>query len=345
MNEIEEINLEDSEELKLIDILGEPASISNKEFSFFCPKCDPPHHKPKLFVNRETFKYHCFVCGFRGNSLRSLSYNLNKKINFKKNILIEDLSDSVSNIISGNKSTTKEKEAVSIPDGLIPLYKNKDIQAINAIEYLKKRDIHQEDILKLRIMYGVGFDSELSMRGRIVFPSFDSFGDPNFFVGRATWEKPENSEFYIKYKHGPYHISPREIIFNELNIDWNYPIVLAEGPFDAARIENSVPLLGKSLTVNYKIFREIIKRDVPVILCLDSDAKKEQIEIASRFSFYGASDIRYCELPEGKDPAELSRNDIRHYLNTAKKYKENNNLSLVERIINDQKSKKKASIF
>lgn len=345
MKDTEKINLEDSEELKVIDILGEPASVSSKEFAFFCPKCDPPHHKPKLFVNRSNFKYHCFVCGFRGNSLKSLSYSLNKKIKLKKNISIDNLSSSIENIIYGNNPGSKKEIDIKIPDGLVSLYKNNSIHVLNALDYLKKRDIHQSDILRLRIMYGIGFDNELSMRGRIVFPSFNRHGDPNFFVGRATWEKPEGAEFYMKYKHGPYNISPRNIVFNELNLDWNYPIIITEGPFDAARIENSVPLLGKSVTVKHKIFREIVKRDTPVILCLDSDAMKDQLEIASLFSFYGLNDIKYCELPKGKDPADISRNDLRHYLNTASAYKENHNLSLMEKILNDQKSQKKASIF
>jgi hypothetical protein len=38
---------------------------------------------------------------------------------------------------------------------------------------------------------------------------------------------------------------------------------------------------------HYFLFQKIIKHDTPVILCLDNDAKKEQLKIAQLLASYG----------------------------------------------------------
>ncbi len=288
--------------------------------AFFCPKCDPPHHKPKLFVNRSTYQYHCFVCGFRGTGNKSLSYALGRKSKYGKSNDIDSITDQVKDILANKSNKPEVKIKADWPKGLVSLYSAPVYQVRAALKYLSDRGINRNDILNLRLMYGFGFDENFSLRGRIVFPSFDKDGDPNFFVGRATWPEPEDSEFYMKYKQGPYDISPRNIVFNELNLDWNYPIVLTEGPFDSARIFNAIPLLGKNVSPKWALFKKIVKRNQPVTLCLDSDAQAEQIEIAKLFDFYGVTDIKLVKLPMGEDAASMRRTDLQDYLKQAKPY-------------------------
>lgn len=320
------------DEVEIIDLLGEPASVSGKEMAFFCPKCNPPHHKPKLFVNRDSLQYHCFVCGLRGTGTKNLARAMGKKIRYQ-NSEIESVIDKVKDIFSSNIEIKKNKIKADWPSGLVSIYSAPKYQIAPAINYLNNRDISMEDALRLRLMYGFGHDSNFTLRGRVVFPSFDKNGDPNFFVGRATWAEPENSEFYMKYKQGPYDISPRNIIFNELNIDWNYPVVLTEGPFDSARIFNAIPLLGKNINPKWKLFKEIVSRNQPIIICLDSDAKSDQQKIARLFDFYGVSDIKIVDLPMGEDAASIKRTDLKDYLNQAKSYSsEGEDFNLLEKI-------------
>lgn len=331
------------EEIEVLNLLGEPASVSGKEIAFFCPKCNPPHHKPKLFVNRDTFQYHCFVCGFRGNGNKSLARSMGKNIKYGKSNSEDSIVDEVRKIFSNKNNHSKIK--ADWPSGLVSIFSAPAYQVRPAIDYLNKRDINKNDILRLRLMYGFGFDSNFSLRGRIVFPSFDKDGDPNFFVGRATWPEPEKSEFYMKYKQGPYDISPKNIIFNELNIDWNYPIVLTEGPFDAARIFNSVPLLGKSVHPKWELFKKIVQKNQPIILCLDSDAAEEQKRIAKLFDFYGVSDIKMVQLPKGEDAGSVKRTDLKDYLHKAVPYiNDCQGFDILEKIKNgSKKTPKKTS--
>lgn len=332
-----------SDEIHVINMLGEPSYISHKEMAFFCPKCNPPHHKPKLFVNRKELKYHCFVCGFVGVGVQSLAKKLRYKGTSINSIKNEDLISSLENIMH-LKSNTKEDEVAQMPRGLVNIIENK-VLCYPAIEYLNKRDILEDDIFKLRILYSYINDESFSLRGRVVFPSFDSEGKFNYLVARATWEKPENSEFYLKYKQGPENMSVYDIIFNELNIDWNYPIVITEGPFDAARIFNAIPLLGKKLTIKHKLFKEILKRDQPVIVALDPDAKKEQVDLCNLLKFYDISDVRYVDFPKDKDAGSLSRSEINDHLLNSSIFIDISDLDLAKRIENGFEISTQTSIF
>lgn len=325
------------DEVEILNLLGEPASASGKEMAFFCPKCNPPHHKPKLFLNRDTLQYHCFVCGLRGTGTKSLARSMGKKSKYHSSG-DESITDIVRDIFESKSNKLQEKIKAELPSGLVSIYSAPRHQVAPAINYLKNRGIGMDDILRLRLMYGLGSDPNFSLRGRIVFPSFDKSGDPNFFVGRATWPEPEGAEFYMKYKQGPFDISAKNIIFNELNIDWNYPIVLTEGPFDSARIFNSVPLLGKSMTPKWKLFKEIVSRDQPIVICLDADAQKEQIKIAKLFDFYGLTNIKIVDLPTGEDAASVKRTELKDYLSQAKPYSsDGEEFNLLENIKNGYK--------
>ena len=316
-------------ELQVMELLGEPEAGTSKEMAFWCPKCNPSHHKPKLFVNRETFQFHCFVCGFGGYGVDQLAWKLGKRSKYKTKRHDGDLVKAIDRILnpeSGMMST----EAI-LPEGLIHIATGDVFDVDPAIEYLEKRDISMDEIANWRLMYGLGFDPERNMRGRIVFPSFDSEGDLTYYTGRATWERPENAEFYMPYKDAS-NISKASFIFNEVDLDWNYPIVIVEGVFDAIRIPNAVPTLGKSIQPTWKLFYEIVDRDQPVIIMRDADAAEEQRETAILFRRYGVSDVKTVMLPEDSDPGSLSRSELATYLRKAEVFLENHELTLLERL-------------
>ncbi len=71
----------------------------------------------------------------------------------------------------------------------------------------------------------------------------DQDGNLNYFTARSFEEKP-----YVKYRNPSVS---RDIIPNEHLINWNLPIVLCEGLFDAIAIKrNAIPLLGKNIEPN-----------------------------------------------------------------------------------------------
>ena len=68
----------------------------------------------------------------------------------------------------------------------------------------------------------------------------------------------------------------RDIVFNELFIDWDEPVILVEGVFDAIVAgDNAIPILGSTLREKSKLFQALVRHDTPVFLGLDPDADKK----------------------------------------------------------------------
>tara|TARA_B100001142_G_C13945039_1_gene504749 strand:- start:151 stop:549 length:399 start_codon:yes stop_codon:yes gene_type:complete len=79
----------------------------------------------------------------------------------------------------------------------------------------------------------------------------------------------------------------KNIIFNDLNIDWSDDIVLVEGAFDAMKCKNAIPLLGSTLREASVLFQKICERKPDVYLALDSDVKDKEFGIANKLRSYG----------------------------------------------------------
>ena len=59
----------------LENVLGKSHKRARENYAFTCPKCN--HHKPKLEVNLHTDEngqnpFECWVCGFKGRTIKSL---------------------------------------------------------------------------------------------------------------------------------------------------------------------------------------------------------------------------------------------------------------------------------
>lgn len=167
-----------------------------------------------------------------------------------------------------------------------------------AMEYLDNRGVGSDDIL----LHKLGYCEDGDFRGRIVFPSFDSNGDLNFAVGRAFWPNIPS------YKHGNFS---KDIIFNDYMIDWDEPIVLTEGPFDAIKAgENAIPLQGSNLSEGSKLFRKIVTSGVEVYFAMDTDAYRKQLRVMQVFNHYGVQ-AHYVNLFGKKDVGMMTKEEFR----------------------------------
>ena len=94
----------------------------------------------------------------------------------------------------------------------------------------------------------------------------------------------------------------KDIIGFELFVNWDEPIILCEGVFDAIAFKrNAIPLFGKTIMNNLKM--KIIEKKVKTIyLGLDTDALKESIEISEYFINNGI-DVKMMTFNE-KDQSE-----------------------------------------
>ena len=268
---------------------------SSKEFLFHCPKCK--HHKRKLSVSLDKNVFKCWICDYAGRNVDRLIrrygdiQDQREWLSFKPKIKLSEFDKILAEVVE-----EEETHVVELPKEFTTMTSGKrDISFISARNYLKKRDIGKEDILRWKI----GFCGEGKFKGRVVIPSFDLNGELNYFISRAydgSWRKYMNPS-----------VPKSKIIFNELYLDFGSDMVLTEGIFDAIRAgPNSVPILGSTLNESSKLFREIINNDTPIYICLDRDAKKKELRIIENLLRYDVEVYR-IDLGDYEDLAEMEK--------------------------------------
>ena len=155
---------------------------------------------------------------------------------------------------------------LDLPEEFVSLTGTIPATGVYAHKYLHSRGITKADILKWKIGYCFGGE----YRNRIIIPSFNDDGDVSYFMARSY-----NGDSY-KYKNPR---TSKNIVFNELYIDWNEDLTIVEGIFDAITAGNSVPILGSTLRSDSDLIRKIVYNDTPVYIALDPDARKKENKI------------------------------------------------------------------
>ena len=253
------------------------------------------HHKRKLQINIKNQNWHCWVSNVGGRNF----YQLFKKVSASREQFAE-----LVELVGENKYYKVKKDDskinVTLPKEFKPLWNGGDgIVKRHALNYLYKRGITDKDIMK----HNIGFCDEGQYSNRIIIPSYDSDGQLNFFVGRDFY----NSK--MKYKNSP---TPKDVIGFDLFVNWDEPIILCEGVFDAMAFKrNAIPLFGKN--VMKKLHKKIIESQVKTLyLALDNDAKSDAIKISDTFVNEGI-DVKLVMLKD-KDPSEIGFKGLLSYL-------------------------------
>lgn len=287
---------------KLRSILGAGTLINNgTQILFKCPFC--PHHKKKLSVHLELEQYHCWICNAKGRSLSSLMIKLKQPSDivnfFRKN---------TNNILLRTGQVAgSDKELISLPDHYKPLYiKDTNPDYLHAIRYVKQRGLSVGDILK----YQIGYCNKGPYSGMIIVPSYDAEYQLNFFTGRSFY--PE-----ARMKHKNPKIS-KDIIGFESFINWNMPIILVEGAFDAITIKrNTIPLFGKMILPKLKE-KILLNKVSEVYVCLDTDARRQALKVADYFTNNGIQ-THFVKLDD-RDPNELGFHKMQNILEKTDKF-------------------------
>jgi len=270
-------------------VLGSGKSTARGNYAYHCPLCH--HTKPKLEVNlSENSKgenpWHCWVCDKKGKKL----YQLFRAVSASSEKMAE-LKAIVKYV--GKETDTIINEIVKLPKEYQTFenIKQSNIEGRQALAYLKSRNISMDDILK----YNIGYCATGRYSKMIIIPSYDSNGTLNYFTGRSFEKEP-----YIKYKNPSVS---RDIIPFELYINWNLPLILCEGPFDALSIKrNAIPLLGKNIQSN--LMKKIVTSSVEKIyIALDKDAQKQALTFCERLMNEG-KEVYLVDLQD-KDPGEM----------------------------------------
>ena len=287
-----------NEKLSILhNILGKSYK-SNEEHLFACPYCG--HHKNKFSVNVEKNVYKCWICDARGKNLlrvirRFGSFSQQerwKELSGHR----EDLGE-FDRLFEVEVVVEQREQVLEMPQGFRSLTRGLgDKSSLRALKYLSERGIDKYDILKWKM----GFTTEGSFRNRIIIPSFNQNGDLNYFIARTF------SDDYRRYMNPPVS---RNIIFNELYVDFEEEVTIVEGVFDAIKAYNAVPILGSTIRETSKLFRKIVNNDTPVLLALDPDARKKSEAIKRLFLKYGI-EVREVEYTDERDIGDMSKEEV-----------------------------------
>ena len=300
---------------RVIGNTGRRLKKSN-EYMFWSPFIS--HHKPKLQINVQTQKWHCWVSNQGGHNL----FQLFKKLKASKEHF-DELVELVGDKKYVKRNTNKEdKKIVRLPNEFKPLWLDgNSIIRKHAIVYLKNRGITLVDVIR----YGMGYCEEGLYANRIIVPSYSSDGELNYFVGRDIYEGG------MKYKNPPVS---KDVIGLDLFINWNEPIVLCEGVFDAIAIRrNAIPLFGK--TIPKSLMKKIYEKQVKQIyILLVSDAIMDSIKMTDSLMKNGI-DVYYVNLSE-EDPSDMG---FKKVINLIKKTKQTSFSDLMRMKLNGKTKK------
>lgn len=260
-----------SEKLKLLKKALGHCWTSEGEHQFHCPKCN--HHKLKLSVNIDKGVFKCWICDYSGTKISPLIRRFAPSYYADWRLLEGE--------IDLDKYDTIFADEVELPPQIIDLPENfqtltgkKTRLKQKPLNYLYSRGFTDTDILNWKI----GFCDFGEYQDRVIVPSFDSQGNVSFFIARSY------TDDWMKYRNPKVS---KDIIFNDLNIDWDNDVILVEGVFDAMKCKNAIPLLGSTLRENSLLFQKICERKPNVYLALDEDAKEKEFGIAKKLREYG----------------------------------------------------------
>tara|TARA_E500000318_G_scaffold87125_1_gene84003 strand:+ start:6141 stop:7064 length:924 start_codon:yes stop_codon:yes gene_type:complete len=280
-------------------ILGKGQKRARDNYAFHCPFCN--HRKPKLEINLHTTEegknpWECWVCETKGRTIRSLLIQLKTPR--------DQTSEILKYVPKGSNINYKVKDFISLPKEFQLLYEssNESVTANLVKKYLYGRGLNDIDFIK----YSIGYCTSGEYGGRIIIPSYSASGQLNYFIARSY------DGSYFKYKNP--EVS-KDVIFFESFINWNQPIILCEGVFDAMAIKrNAIPILGKSISKT--LYKKLLTANVKdIYLALDSDAKTKGLKIAEQLLNQGKK-IYFLELFE-KDPSEMGFESFTEYVQTA----------------------------
>lgn len=314
-----------SEINKIMLILETILGKSNKglnddlQVQFNCPVCSynkglsNGDGKYNLEVSLKKMKYNCWVCGQTDGTYGNLSKLIKT---FGNEILLDEylkclhsLKESKLYELNLNKPIDDNEiivdNGVLLPDGFKKI-KSIDLIPEKAKNYLKERKITQKIIDKYNIGY-TDFIYKSQLSQRIIIPSYDSFGEINYWVGR-DYICDKNNKFKLKYKNP--NIEKQSIIFNEGKINWFGDITLVEGPFDHICVPNSIPLLGKCIKKDGLLYKTLMtKAKSNIYILLDDDATQDAVKLYTLLNHYSLENKVYIiPCPKGFDAALYFQN-------------------------------------
>ena len=293
-------------------------SKDNINLNIWCPFCKHrSKSKLKLSIHLEKCFYHCWLCDKKGTNIPYLISKINRsKVELSKTLF---KSYNKKFDLFGNEEEIENIE-IQIPEKfsfLVENFNSLDPDGRDVLKYAIKRGFNKHKIYMLR----PGFSLSNEFKRCLILPSYDKNGDLNYYTARKI---DVNTSDNFKYKNAS--VSKKDIIFNELNVNWNNPLTLVEGPLDLIKTnDNATCLLGSSLTEDSKLFYEIVKNKTPIKLALDRDAYSKTLDIAELLLEYDIQ-VDIVNTKYFEDVGEMSREEFAELCKNSKPYQKNDRL-------------------
>ena len=307
------------------------------QLQFPCPCCVEKYGKTEerkynLEVNLSKQLFHCWKCADEGEEMHGSILKLIKLYGNEQ--LLKDYKEAIHSLRESKMyklnfseddfnidTKSVEIEDLKLPKGFRKITEEKYVPN-NVIEYLTSRGIGYDIIERFNMGYIDYCKDGFMPSYRIYIPSYDKYGDLNYWTGRDYL----NREKVVKY-YNP-KAERKDIIFNEEKVQWDADITLVEGPFDHIVVPNSIPLLGKVLNKEFKLYWEIVKNaraNVNIFLDADAfDSVKKIYKELNHGDLYNR--IRYIPVDGDLDPSKIYEiygyKGMVEYLKSAQKIEE-----------------------
>lgn len=288
----------------------------NYQLEYPCPKCVEENGtkeimKYNLSISLKKQQFNCWKCSsmhdeMHGSILKLIKLYGNETIlqEYKEAIYTLRQSKLYKVTFDNNDfnidTTVFERDVVKLPTNFKKFVEN-DYSPKKAIDYLFKRGINWDIINEHHIGYTAYDENNKQASSRIIIPSFNIYGELNYWTGRDFTNLKGRQKYFNP------QVERKEIIFNEEKIQWDADIVLVEGPFDHIVVPNSIPLLGKSLKMDFTLY-QILKQKAnsSILIFLDADAKddvKKIYKLLNHGRLYGK--IKWIPTENDLDPSKI----------------------------------------
>ena len=300
---------------------------------------------PSFFVSPDRGNYYCFGCHAKGDIFTFVQEFEGLDFVGSLKVLADRAGVELEKYSKGDK--TEKEKLHSVLEQAVFFYQKKLSENKLALEYLKNRGVTDTTIKDFRIGFAPAEWRELyeyllsrdvtekdmlqvglvkkkeagesraydTFRGRIMFPIADSSGRIVAFSGRIL-TPDEKSPKYLN--------SPETSLFNKSEILFGFDkakkdirlkdySILVEGQMDLimmhqAGMTNTVASSGTALSENHLIkLRRLSNR---IIMAFDGDsAGFSASDRSSNIALSLGMELKIADLPEGKDPADLVKDN------------------------------------
>lgn len=266
----------------------------------FFPDCSD--HSRHMGVNISSGTYHCWICDRKGPAEIMAAKLLNVNLRKAEEICKKYRND----FLPSQEQTVKHVLKVETKgfSSLQQMHRN----------YLISRNFDPDYLQRKYKIGGFGLIGRFPYR----------IGIPVYYNGRlvnmtARDVTGQQKERYLSLKNEEANIDIKDCIYNFDNIQSNGNILIVEGCFDAWRIGGSTCSLFGTAKSYSQILKILSKQPRNIFILFDSGEKAQKIASKLAYSFSPfVKHVENLEIPDVKDPAELSNDDalvLRNELN------------------------------